>query len=347
VVAPHLGDLDSPRSVEIFERLAADLQQLYGVEAQAIACDLHPRYASSRWALAQNRPLLRVQHHQAHAAALAGERPEVANWLVFAWDGFGFGDDGTLWGGEVFAGAPGCWRRVASLQRFRIVGGDAIAREPWRSAAALMWTAGRAWMPPVDDAAMAATAWRKSVNTVTTSSAGRLFDAAASLLLGLQTASFEGQGPMQLESLAQTDESRETLALPLAVDEDGILRCDWAPLLDVLSDSRRSPARRARIFHNALADAVVAQAAALAARIDFAAVGLGGGVFQNRLLAERAIGGLRRLGIAAHLPERLPAGDGGLAFGQLVEVAARSFAFDARDARDAGDACDGCTGVAA
>ena len=109
VVSPHIGELDSPRSLHVFEQVIADLQALYRVDACRIVCDAHPSYASTRWALAQNLPVTHVQHHAAHASALAGEHPEVGRWLVFVWDGIGFGGDGNLWGGEALAGAPGAW----------------------------------------------------------------------------------------------------------------------------------------------------------------------------------------------------------------------------------------------
>ena len=142
VISPHIGELDSPRSNDIFKNNIKDIQRLYDVKPQVIVCDLHPGYASSRWAEQQGLPLVRVQHHAAHASSLAGEHPDIENWLVFTWDGVGYGSDGTLWGGEALAGQPGNWNRVASFRPFKLVGGDKAGREPWRSAAALLWTVG-------------------------------------------------------------------------------------------------------------------------------------------------------------------------------------------------------------
>jgi hydrogenase maturation protein HypF len=318
VISPHIGDLDSPRSLEIFAQVISDLQKLYRLEARKIVCDVHPNYASTRWALAQNLPLMRVQHHMAHASALAGEHTGVGKWLVFTWDGIGYGSDGDLWDGEAFAGAPGDWRRVASIRSFRVTGGDKVGREPWRSAASLMWETGSPWTPRTEGANIAAAAWNKSINTARTSSVGRLFDAAASLVLGLDVATFEGQGPMLLESIS--DDTADSIALPLAGDCDGILRFDWQPLLAMLCDETRPAAQRARIFHNALADALVAQVAVLRDAAEFEAVGLTGSVFQNRLLAELVSARLDRLGMRTFLPQIVPANDGGLAFGQMIEA---------------------------
>jgi hydrogenase maturation protein HypF len=317
VVSPHIGDLDSPRGLAVFEAVIADLQRLYAVEAKAIVCDAHPQYASARWAARQALPRHLVQHHHAHASALAGEHPEIRDWLVFAWDGVGYGSNGALWGGEALLGAPGRWRRAGSVRPFRLLGGDKAAREPWRSAAALLWETGRSWAPREASAGLAREAWSRRVNVAESSAVGRLFDAAACLVTGIERASFEGHGPMLLESLAER--SAPSVALPLARDAAGILRFDWEPLLPVLADDDRSPALRAGIFHRSLARALIDQAMAIAKDSTIDAVGLTGGVFQNRLLAELVTEQLAAAGIPVLMPERLPANDGGLSFGQIVE----------------------------
>ena len=318
VVSPHIGELDSPRSLEVFEQVIADLQALYRVEARRIVCDAHPNYASARWAVGQGLPITRVQHHVAHASALAGEHPEVGRWLVFTWDGVGFGSDGSLWGGEALVGAPGAWRRVASTRMFTVMGGDRVGREPWRSAAALMWETGRDWLPQVEHAALARQAWVKRIGAWRTSSVGRLFDAAAALVLGVDVASFEGQGPMMLESIAAAGTA--AIPLPLRRDEAGLLRMDWQPLLPMLVDKDLGTGARAGIFHESLARSLVEQVSTVAGTEKFAAVGLTGGVFQNRFLAERVMELLAAREIPVYLPEIVPANDGGLAFGQLIEA---------------------------
>ena len=181
-----------------------------------------------------------------------------------------------------------------------------------------MWETGSPWTPRTEGANIAAAAWNKSINTAQTSSVGRLFDAAASLVLGLDVATFEGQGPMLLESIS--DDTADSIALPLAGDCDGTLRFDWEPLLAMLCDETRPAAQRARIFHNALADALLTQVTALADTVEFEAVGLTGGVFQNRLLVELVSARLAHLGMRTLLPQMVPANDGGLAFGQMIEA---------------------------
>jgi hydrogenase maturation protein HypF len=328
VVSPHIGDLDSPRSMAVFEQVIGDLARLYGVQPRAVVCDAHPRYASTRWALDCGWPCLKVFHHHAHAAALAGEYPDVERWLVFTWDGVGYGEDGTLWGGEALLGRPGDWRRVASWRPFRLPGGERAAREPWRSALALCWEAGWPWPGFDQDVTLLEAAWREGRNAPTTSAVGRLFDAAAALIgVCRERTSYEGEAPMRLEALAAGTVA-EPLALPLLPDTHDnraggeVLRSDWSALLPMLCDARRTPAERAARFHASLARALLDQARALRSRYGAFTVGLAGGVFQNRLLTETALAWLREAGFEVRISERLPANDAALSFGQLVEAAA-------------------------
>ncbi|MFO1427645.1 MAG: hypothetical protein U1F11_11900 [Steroidobacteraceae bacterium] len=327
VVSPHIGTLDSPRSIAVFAQVIGDLQDLYGVRAQGLVCDAHPRYAGSRWARAAGLPVQTVWHHHAHAAALAGEHAALATGplLVFCWDGVGLGVDGTLWGGEVFLGRPGCWRRVASLRPFRLPGGERVAREPWRSAASLHWEAG---LEPPDlgrEFGLLHAAWAKGLHAPWTSSAGRLFDAAAALVTGLRDSSYEAQGPMQLEALASAPGgSRELppVELPWTIDASGLLRLDWQPLLGPLAADDSPPQQRARLLHRSLGAAIAALASRLAAQQPIAGIGLAGGVFQNRVLVEDVLARLADRGLEVLLPQRLPANDAAIAFGQLVEAGA-------------------------
>jgi hydrogenase maturation protein HypF len=321
VLSPHIGDLDTPRSLEIFEQTIADLQQLYGVAARAIACDAHPGYASSRWAARQALPLQRVYHHHAHASALAWEGGLDQTWLSFTWDGVGLGEDGTLWGGEALHGKPGAWKRAASFKPFRLPGGERAAREPWRSAAALCWESGLDWQSNARDAVLLKSAWQQGLNAPLTTAAGRLFDAAASLLGLVDTSSYEGQGPMLLEAVSQGD--AEVTDLPLYEDANGLLVADWTPLLHALLRDQIPVAQRAMQFHLSLAYSIVRQAQRIHARAPFDAVGLTGGVFQNKLLSELAMQQLSAAGFDTHLPQQAPCNDGGLALGQLIEVVCR------------------------
>jgi len=315
VVSPHIGELDTPRSLDTLVQVAADLQRLYQVRATRLIVDRHPGYGTRRYARDSGLPLTEIWHHPAHASALAWEFPDVNEWIVFAWDGVGLGADQTLWGGEAFTGAPGRWRHGASFRPFRLPGGDKAGREPWRAAAALLWETGEAapFAPePLHQA------WSARLNSPVSSAVGRLFDAAAALCGVCTHASFEGEGPIRLEAAAYGAEGQVT-ELPLQRDPAGIWRSDWAPLLPMLTDTMRPLAGRAARFHLSLAQALVDQALKLRAQTGISSVGLSGGVFQNRLLAEAAIDRLQAAGFAVYLPQRVPVNDAGLSFGQVIE----------------------------
>jgi hydrogenase maturation protein HypF len=321
VISPHIGELDSPRGLAVFQQVVEDLQQLYGVHAERLVCDAHPGYASNRWAHDSGLPVQSVFHHHAHASVLAAEYPETSRWLVFAWDGVGYGEDGSLWGGEALLGSPGAWWRVASLRRFHLPGGEAAGRAPWRSALALCWESGIDWPDAPDDGGLLRHAWARGLNAPLSSAAGRLFDAASALTGLVKDASFEGQGPMWLEAQAARG-AGQPMALPLEADEHGVWRTDWAPLLPMLLDAARPVQQRAAAFHASLAAAIVSQAERLRELHGDFAVGLVGGVFQNRLLAKQVLGGLQEKGMRAYLPRQVPLNDGGLCLGQVMEAVA-------------------------
>lgn len=322
VISPHIGDLDAPRSQAVFQQVIDDLKRLYRVEPEYLICDAHPGYASTRWASSQRQPALKIFHHHAHAAMLAGEYPEHRCWLVFTWDGVGYGEDGTLWGGEALLGVPGDWRRLAHWRPFQLPGGEKAGRQPWRSAAALCWATQTPLPELEDDTALLHEAWQKGINAPATTAVGRLFDAAAALLGLCADASFEGQGPMLLEACAETGQA-DALELPLNRSPGGPLIHDWSPLLPMLLNAQMRCADRARCFHASVARALVQQAQAIRERHGEFAVGLSGGVFQNRLLTELAVAQLEKAGFTVCLPQRVPLNDGGLCFGQLIEAAAR------------------------
>ena len=321
VVSPHVGEMDSPRSLAVFEQVAEDLQALYGVRAERIVCDAHRGYTTHRWAREQELPVETVWHHHAHASALVAEVAAAGSWLVFTWDGTGMGEDGSLWGGEALLGEPGHWRRVCSMRPFRLPGGERAGREPWRSAAALHWEAGREWPDCPDPDGLAQSAWQQGLNCPATSAVGRLFDAAAALVCGMQYSSFEAQGPMQLESMCQ--DVGKPIALPLDKDDNGILRSDWEPLLAELCNSGLEPSCRAEIFHASMATALLEQARQVRATQHVDHVGLTGGVFQNRVLTEQAIALLEADGFDVYFGSELPCNDAALGLGQAAELAAR------------------------
>jgi len=321
VISPHIGEMECPRSLDVFEQVANDLQDLYGVQAERIVSDAHPGYTTHRWATLQDLPVETVWHHQAHASALAAEHALEGQWLMFTWDGVGLGEDGTLWGGEALIGNVGSWQRACSLRPFGLPGGERAGREPWRSAAAMIWTCGGSWANCPDTEGLLQRAWRKNMNRPETSAAGRVFDAAAALIAGKTHTSFEAEGPMVLESMCRAP--APPVEVPLEKGGDGVWRSDWEPLLDTITDEKRDPVFRSEVFHSSMAQIVLRQAQKMRQEKTVDQIGLCGGVFQNRVLTEQAVDLLRADGFRVYLAEKLPCNDAALSFGQLAELAAR------------------------
>ena len=328
VISPHIGEMDTARSLAVFEDTIEDLQNLYDVRAEQIICDLHPGYTTTRWAKKQPYPVHSVLHHHAHASAAyyecgdadLAEQPV----LVFTWDGVGYGEDGTLWGGETFLGKPGAWQRVASMRPFKLPGGDKAGRQPWRSAAALCWELGRDYeeIAETDSVqySMLKQAWQREINTPGTTAVGRLFDAAAALSGVCKSASYEGQGPMQLEALCDSDAMLPNNFVEIGLaDGDKLLIAEWKSLIPDILDSTLSVAERALRFHNSLAHCILQQAKVFRDRHGVNMVGFSGGVFQNRVLTEKAIALLSDEGFDVYVPELIPVNDAGISFGQIME----------------------------
>jgi hydrogenase maturation protein HypF len=322
VISPHIGELDSPRSLAVFAQVIEDLQRLYGIRAEHVVCDAHPSYASSRWARSQSLPVTEVYHHHAHAAAVFGEFNVREDMLVFTWDGTGYGEDGSIWGGEGFLGRPGRWRRVTSFRPFRLPGGDKAGREPWRSAVALCWEMGRDTTYSPDGVELAFQAWQRDINCAASTAVGRLFDAAASLLDLCQYASFEGQGPMMLEAAAD-ERDLQGPSLPLFVNEAGVLCGDWEALLTVLLDEKGDVAEKAARFHAVLAQTLCAFATRIREQSAVTIIGLSGGVFQNRRLTETVNRLLQAEGFTVLIPTHVPCNDAGISYGQIIDFAYR------------------------
>lgn len=317
VISPHIGELASPRALQRLDDSIRQLSALYQVVPEKLLLDAHPGYGYRHWAHVSGLSSHEIYHHCAHASQLAGENPEVGRWLVFTWDGAGFGSDRTLWGGEALLGRPGGWQRCASMQPFRLLGGDKVGREPWRSAAALCWQTGLDYTPP-GESNWLKQAWQQGINCHHSSSVGRLFDGAAALLGLCDEVSFEGQAAMWLEAIAG-DVCAEAIELPLVNNSLGIWLADWSGLLPMLLDGSRPPSQRAAIFHESLAQLLVRQALKIREAQGEFAVGLSGGVFQNRRLSEQVLALLAQHGFAAYLPQAVPINDAGLAYGQVVE----------------------------
>lgn len=311
-LSQHIGDLDSPEARGAFERAIEDLCRLYRFEPKLIACDLHPDYASTRWALASGLPVIQVQHHHAHVAACAAENGITTDYLGVAWDGTGLGLDGTIWGGEFFLSANGSFERIAHLRPFRLPGGEAAIRDCRRSAASLVWQVyGASRAEEIVEPGIL-TMLERGINAPLSSSVGRLFDAVACLTRVADQNRFEGEAAMSLERVI----GKLCTAQTYTIDNRGPIG-DWAPLVGaVLTNvqNRVDVARIAAKFHNALANWILQ----VARRTGLKQIVLSGGVFQNAYLAERAGSLLRGEGFEVFVHRQVPSNDGGISLGQAV-----------------------------
>ena len=317
-LSQHIGDLETLEAREAFEKAIDDLCRLYSFKPEVVACDLHPDYASTHWAEESGLPLIRIQHHQAHVASCAAENNVQGAYLGVSWDGTGYGLDGAIWGGEFFRVEGNQFERIAHLRSFGLPGGDAAAREGWRSAASLIFDVrGEQGNPgmgalspgkPRLDEAKVRYMLERGINVVPTTSVGRLFDAVASITGVAQQNRFEGQAAMLLEN--EIGPLRTEEAYPLASG-------DWGPLiLAVMADKRAGIAISliAARFHNALVNWIVEVATQAGPK----QIVLSGGVFQNRYLTERAAAVLESRGFEVYTHQRVPPNDGGIALGQAV-----------------------------
>lgn len=333
-MSQHIGELGNYDARRSFEHSVEHLSRLYRVEAQIVAHDAHPDYAATRYALARPEPKIAVQHHHAHFASCLAEHrippDEPAIGVIF--DGTGLGPDGAIWGGEVLIGGYGGYERFAHLRYVPLPGGDAATLRPYRAALAHLWAAGIAWdsdLAPVEavsgqERAILAQQLERRINAPNTSSAGRLFDAAASLAGVLHEVTYEAQAAIWLE--AQTD-PHERGAYPFEITrsaDSAPFQIDPASALRALIADRRAGASVPTIaarFHNGVA-ALIRDVCALAReRTGLSVVALSGGVFQNKLLLERAVALLGAAGFHVLTHELVPANDGGLAIGQAAIAA--------------------------
>lgn len=326
VVSQHIGDLDSALSLETAADVARSLEEMYPGPFAAAACDMHPD--SPRLVLpGMPRETVRVQHHAAHVLSCMADNGLSGPVLGVAWDGTGFGPDGTVWGGEFLSVDP-AWSvcRTAHLRLFPLPGGDKAAVEPRRSAAGLIGTLrGRdpfeafprlaeAFEPASREAVSGLL--RTGVNCPLTSSAGRLFDAVSALLGICLVNEYEGHAAMSLE-YASMGETPFPLPPPVPAAAGTPFVLDWGPTIEGILAGLEDGAGAGPLaagFHEALACGI----REVALRAGIRTVVLTGGCFQNRYLTESAIARLRESGFDPRIHRSVPPGDGGISLGQAV-----------------------------
>lgn len=327
-LSQHIGDVENYETLSFFEQMVEQLARTFRVTPEIVACDLHPAYLTGRYAreyaALTSCPLHQVQHHHAHIAAcmaeygLTGERPVIG----VAFDGTGYGSDGAIWGGEFMIADYVSFRRIAHLKYMPLPGGDAAIRRPYCTALAYLWAAGVSWdedLPPVKAApaperAVLARQLERALNTVPTSSMGRLFDAVSALAGVRQEITYEAQAAIELEMTV--DEGVEE-AYPFEPGEE----IDTAPCIRaVVADVRAGvPASViAAKLHNGVALMIGAVCRRLRQEFGLNEVALSGGVFQNVTLTEKALALLERDGFTVYVHRLVPPNDACISLGQAV-----------------------------
>ena len=335
VLSPHVGDLETPVALDGLERVARALPQFLERRPQTLAVDLHPdlhatrlgRRLAEEWGL----PVVEVQHHHAHAAAVFAEHG-VASGLALVMDGTGLGPDGTVWGAELLAVDPVGYSRLATFAPVPLPGGDAAVRRPARQVIARWADAGvfpteenlaRLGVTPEE-----AAVWRqqcgRGLHAPLTHAAGRVFDAFSALLgFAPETVTYDGQSAVRFESAARRAIGNAVPQVPVRwIEREGLLEIDWREAFALLSDPRVAAGHEhewALAVHDAVAEAALSM-------IEFGLkkcgvtgpVALSGGVFMNRILTDRVVSGLETQGIRVLIHRRVPPNDGGIALGQAV-----------------------------
>jgi hydrogenase maturation protein HypF len=325
-VSQHIGDLENAETLRSFTEGIEHFRRLFDIDPQVVAYDMHPEYLSTKYALEQDdTELIEIQHHHAHIASCLADNGEAGPVIGVAFDGTGYGTDGTIWGGEFLIADLATFERAGHLKPVPMPGGAAAIRQPWRMAAAYLdadtdldvyrrnekqWATIRAMA-------------RKNINSPLTSSAGRLFDAVAAVLGVRDTISYEGQAAIELEQLAAPGEVGWYRA---GLEHHGVFCLTGSDLVRAAAEQAAAGVRRevvAARFHNGVAAAIDAGCRLARERTGLGTVALSGGVFQNWLLLHAAVALLETSGFRVLTHARVPCNDGGISLGQAAIAAQR------------------------
>ena len=312
-VSPHIGDLDDVETIRAHREVLDHMRRVLGAEPRVVAHDMHPDFRTTRMAQDLGLRAIAVQHHHAHVAAVLAEHGHGAPALGLALDGFGWGPEGELWGGELLLVDGARFERVGHLAELRLPGGDVAAREPWRMAAAALHRMGRddeivSKFSEIRGAPVIVEMLRRGIRAPFTSSCGRWFDAAAALAGACLVARYEGEAPMIFEGLVRAP---RVLEGAWSIHE-GVL--DPLSLLEALIGL--DPGDAADVFHGTLAAALAAGAIAAADARGVRTIALSGGCMLNASLVASLLPRLAAARVTALVPRALPPGDGAISLGQ-------------------------------
>ena len=365
-VSQHIGDVENAETYDAWLATKNRFESLFEMKPTAVACDCHPEYLTSKWAHHQDLPVTEVQHHHAHIVSAMAEHGLTDAVCGIAFDGTGYGMDGAIWGGEVLLANRQAFERFANFAYVPMPGGAAAIKHPLRMAYGVLWAydllehpaAAAALAPLGEEAAVCERMIDRGLNTPTTSSIGRLFDAASALLGICTEPSYEGEGAILLEAAMETagadapDAAVAEEAAGVVPDDDLAARERYAVTAQKNTATETSTAEDtsvilldaegtfrallddveagvpvsviARRFHDAMVSAIVMAAELVRALYGIETVVLSGGVFMNRYLTEHALAALAATGFTAAINRDLPPNDGCISLGQAVVAAARS-----------------------
>ena len=323
-ISQHIGDLSTNESLQAFQKVITDFQQLYEVKPEVVVSDLHPDYLSTQYANSNYPQVFSVQHHEAHIASCRLENQLTGTTLGVSWDGTGLGRDNSIWGGEFFISDDFSFIHRGQLRQFPLPGGDEAIREPRRSALGILYQMYGENLSPVEhwlmnsykstELSLLLQMLKRQVNCPLTSSVGRLFDAVAALINLRQQINYEGQAAMMLEYLADPAE-RSSYDFKLIPGE--VILIDWIPLFDQLLKQitdQDKPSLISMRFHNTLAQIILE----VSRFLQIEKVVLSGGCFQNAILLEKSVRLLQENGFRPYWHQRIPPNDGGIALGQIA-----------------------------
>lgn len=329
-ISQHIGDLETAKAYDAFKSTINSLTEVYEHRPQIVLCDRHPDYLSTKYADSFAGKVVRVQHHLAHILSCMAENSLIPPVIGVSWDGIGYGDDGTIWGGEFIKVNRNSYERIAHLKYFPLPGGEKAIKEPRRAALGLLHVIyGDKLFDMTDidsvksfdsnEIKILKQQLSKRINAPMASSAGRLFDAVASLLNVRQTMSFEGQAAMELEFLSDKYNTDESYKFYIIKKQKPFV-IDWAlMIIAILHDIRTGiPASKiARMFHNTLV-AIIADVAKASGEQQIV---LSGGCFQNKYLLENSVRALNEIGLKPYWHSQVPPNDGGICLGQIAYLA--------------------------
>lgn len=326
ILSQHIGDIETVEDLVDFEKTLFDFIKLYEFEPEVVVCDMHPFYETTKWAedfaKRQGVELIKIQHHFAHILSCMAENEIFDKVLGISWDGTGYGEDGTVWGGEFLIVEGKYYKRIAHFKTFKLIGGERAIKEPKRVALALLFEIfGEEILdnkiPLLEtfdkkELFLLYKAWERGINSPLCSSCGRLFDAIAALTGVNYVNNYEGESPMMLEDLFNY-EIRDYYPIRISIEGDKYV-IDWTEMIEIISFDKEPVQVKVSKFINTLAKVCVD----IALKVGIDKVCISGGVMMNRPLVERILEFMKKEGFKVFYQTKVPPNDGGLSLGQAL-----------------------------